>query len=256
VILESDKNFSNFIEPERFSSWQKLLRTVTFMVLFCKKIQKSPILFLEKVEEKEDFYHATQVARNFLLRQAQIDICKADVAKWNLVKGEDNLFKVFARLSNVNAPVQHPVFLPRGNYITKLLILDAHKISLHSGVSHTISVFRENFWVERVRTIVQRLLFKECNVCKRANAKPFILPQFLNLSSERVNRAIPFAHTGLDLAGPFFVRDSDGKLIKRWIVLFTCLVTRAIHLECVSSQNTFDFLNCFKRFTAHRGCPK
>ena len=38
--------------------------------------------------------------------------------------------------------------------------------------------------------------------------------------------------------------------------MFTCLSTKAIHLECVPSQSTADFLNCFKRFTVRRGCPQ
>ena len=42
---------------------------------------------------------------------------------------------------------------------------------------------------------------------------------------------------------------------KVWICLFTCCVTRAVHLEIVPDLSADSFLRCFKRFTARRGIP-
>lgn len=58
----------------------------------------------------------------------------------------------------------------------------------------------------------------------------------------------------MDFAGPFIVRAAQPT--KVWIALFTCYVTRAVHLETVSNQTTIAFINCLKRFTARRGLPK
>ena len=43
--------------------------------------------------------------------------------------------------------------------------------------------------------------------------------------------------------------------MKVWVSLFTCLSTRAVHLEVVSDLSTECFLNCFKRFVSRRGLP-
>jgi hypothetical protein len=64
-----------------------------------------------------------------------------------------------------------------------------------------------------------------------------------------------FTYTGVEFAGPIHVRDSDGVSQKAWICLFTCYVTRAIHLEATPDQSTETFLRCLKRFAARRGLP-
>ena len=65
----------------------------------------------------------------------------------------------------------------------------------------------------------------------------------------------PFSHCGVDLFGPIMIKQGR-KQLKRWAVLFTCLTVRCVHLEVVESINADDFINCFRRFTNRRGCPK
>ncbi|GFX68150.1 integrase catalytic domain-containing protein [Trichonephila clavipes] len=38
-----------------------------------------------------------------------------------------------------------------------------------------------------------------------------------------------------------------------WIVLFTCAVFRAVHLELITSLSTTDFIQAMRRFIARRG---
>ncbi|ROT72633.1 hypothetical protein C7M84_008994 [Penaeus vannamei] len=62
----------------------------------------------------------------------------------------------------------------------------------------------------------------------------------------------PFTHTGTDCFGPFLVKKGRSNL-KRYGVIFTCLVTRAIHIEVVESMETDFYINAFRRFIARRG---
>jgi hypothetical protein len=65
----------------------------------------------------------------------------------------------------------------------------------------------------------------------------------------------PFFYTGLDYFGPMMVKIRRCS-VKRWGCLFTCLGTRAIHLELADSLETDDFLLCLRRFIGRRGQPK
>ncbi len=69
----------------------------------------------------------------------------------------------------------------------------------------------------------------------------------------------PFSNTGIDFAGPLYVKTS-GQLDctdsgKVYIALFTCASTRAIHLELVENLSVATFLHAFRRFTSRRGLP-
>ncbi|GFV06412.1 integrase catalytic domain-containing protein [Trichonephila clavipes] len=72
------------------------------------------------------------------------------------------------------------------------------------------------------------------------------------LPSDRTNQTQAFSVCGLDFVGPLYVKNF-GELQKSCIVLFTCEVTRAFHLELVSDMNTNSFLLAFRRFLGRRG---
>ena len=57
----------------------------------------------------------------------------------------------------------------------------------------------------------------------------------------------------VDHAGPLVCSDTGYK--KLYILLFTCEVIRAVHIELVNYLSLEDFLLAFKRFAARRGQP-
>ena len=65
----------------------------------------------------------------------------------------------------------------------------------------------------------------------------------------------PFSFVGVDCFGPFWVKRARSQ-VKRYGVLFTCLVSRAIHIEVAQSMDTNAFVNSMRRFIARRGVPE
>lgn len=62
----------------------------------------------------------------------------------------------------------------------------------------------------------------------------------------------PFTNVGLDYFGPIPVKKGRS-MVKRYGVIFTCLVGRAVHLEIASSLDTDSCINALRRFICHRG---
>jgi hypothetical protein len=100
--------------------------------------------------------------------------------------------------------------------------------------------------------VIKSVIFK-CRVCRRYNAKPIEQMEGW-LPKERITRAPPFRVVGLDFCGPMYVRQDD-ETVKIYILIVTCAVIRAVHLEVVPSLSQESFLLAFRRFIARRGSP-
>ena len=84
--------------------------------------------------------------------------------------------------------------------------------------------------------------------------EPYSPPPAPPLPFFRVKEAKPFSYTGVDFAGPLYVRVTSAAR-KVWICLYTCCVTRAVHLDIIPEMTTEAFISCFKCFTSRRGFP-
>ncbi|XP_075163344.1 uncharacterized protein LOC142235979 [Haematobia irritans] len=65
----------------------------------------------------------------------------------------------------------------------------------------------------------------------------------------------PFTYVGIDYFGPLYVTVGRRRE-KRWGVLFTCLIVRALHLEIAHSLDNSSCIMCIRNFMARRGMPK
>ena len=126
---------------------------------------------------------------------------------------------------------------------------------MHSGVKATLTELRSKYWIVQARNFVRRTL-NECVVCRRHQGKPYLPPPAPPLPAFRVREARPFTHMGVDFAGPLYVREIVSSTPKKvWVCLYTCCVTRAVHLDIVPDMTAEAFIRCFRRFTARRGFP-
>lgn len=92
-------------------------------------------------------------------------------------------------------------------------------------------------------------MIKKCVICQRYNSR-FMQQATAPLPSARIEQAKPFDVVGLDYAGPLYIKNQNAKC---YILLCTCAVTRAIHLELTRDLTTKSFLLAFRRFVSRRG---
>ena len=177
--------------------------------------------------------------------------------QFDMYLDDDKVWRCRGRLHHANVPpsAKHPVMLPRDHHLTRLIVLNPHVRVQHSGTKDTLTEISSRYWIVRGQSLVRMLIWK-CVVCRRIEGPHYQIPPPPPLPDYRVREAPPFAATGIDFAGPFYVRYPGGSEVhKAWLCPFTCAVVRAVHLELVPDMSAPTFLRCLKRFTARRGIP-
>ena len=117
-----------------------------------------------------------------------------------------------------------------------------------------MGLLRLRYWIPRGRATTKHWLHR-CVTCTRWRGVTPQLPMG-NLPQGRVTPARPFLRTGVDYAGPIFIRTSrrrGHRSHKAFVAIFVCLCSKATHLEVVSDYTTDAFLAALRRFTSRRG---
>ena len=167
---------------------------------------------------------------------------------------ESDILRVGGRIDSaaICYDAKHPMMIPQDHQLCRLVIIDCHKKLNHEGTGHVRNELRLLYWIPHSRSTVRKVL-NDCSVCKRRRVKPQ-LPLMASLPKDRLQVAPPFSKVGVDYFGPLMIKHSR-KQEKRYGCLFTCLVTRAVHLEVARSLETDSFINALRKFVARRGPP-
>ncbi|XP_071123186.1 uncharacterized protein [Mytilus edulis] len=170
---------------------------------------------------------------------------------------DDGLVRCNGRIHNapISENTKFPYLIPANYPLTKLIVMDAHERSLHSGLNATLTYVRQSYWVPTLRQFVKKLLNK-CVTCRKVMGKSYNKPDPPPLPKIRVQEASPFTVTGVDYTGALYIKNSEGTLRKAYICLFTCASTRAVHLEVVPNLSEHSFIQAFRRFVSRKSLPK
>lgn len=113
---------------------------------------------------------------------------------------------------------------------------------------------RKKFWILNDQSTVRRVLRKclHCRIQSSSTGEQLMAP----LPSSRITPGNPpFTCVGVDYMGPIMVKQGRSQL-KRYGCVFSCLATRAIHIEISNSLETDSFIHSYRRFCNRRGTPK
>ena len=148
------------------------------------------------------------------------------------------MLRVGGRLNNLNLDKfeKNPLIIPGTHHISSLLIRYHHNLVQHQGRHYTEGVIRSaGLWIVGAKRLVSSIIHK-CVVCKKLRGK-YAFQKMADLPSDRLEPSPPFTNVGVDTFGPWQIttRKTRGGSAqsKRWAILFTCLVTRSIHIELV-----------------------
>lgn len=158
--------------------------------------------------------------------------------------------------ANISLSAKHPILLPRDHYLTSLIVRRAHERVFHNGTKETLIEVRSDYWIIKGRSLVRKLIH-HCKICRRYEGSHYKVPPPPPLLEFCVSEQPPFTFTGVDFAGPLYIRyPGSSESSKVWLCLYTCCVVRAVHSDLVPDMTTTTILRCLKRFVARRGLPR
>ena len=179
----------------------------------------------------------------------------AHIQKLHPFLDDKGILRVGGRLENalIKFEAKHPIVLPYRHHVTDLIISQHHQKTGHLGQEYVLSSLRQLYWIIKGRSAVRRVI-SSCFLCKKLGAVR--REQLMaDLPKERLMSGDPpFSHVGVDYFGPLYVRQARSN-VNRYGCLFSCLVTRAAHIEVVHSLDTDGFINALRRFINLRGNP-
>ncbi|XP_038588673.1 uncharacterized protein LOC119913337 [Micropterus salmoides] len=263
---------------QRFSTFNSLVRGVAYLIHMarsCKHSNKnskckgwhrcnSPRTPDEMAQARNVILKATQMAA-FAKELSALRANKAIPKNSPMQKLspflEDNLICVGGRLRHSELPAaeKNPIILPKGSHISLLLTQHHHEQVKHQGRHLTEGAIRAaGLWILGGKTLISSVLHK-CVTCRRLRGK--LEEQFMaDLPPERLKTCPPFTYVGIDVFGPWSIstrRTRGGQAeSKRWAIMFSCMSSRAVHIEVIEAMDTSSCINALRRFFALRGPAK
>ena len=158
-----------------------------------------------------------------------------------------------------------PILFGYRHPLTIFFIFSRHRCYNCSGVSYLLNKIRREIESPSLRRQIQETLSK-CIVCRKILSRPFKYPENPPLNDYRTTCSRPFSMCGVDYVGPFpiyknkeideITPNKKPKEPKTYVVLFTCLVSRAIYLVLVPDRKTETFLRALRELSARHCEPR
>ncbi|CAI4220928.1 unnamed protein product, partial [Auanema sp. JU1783] len=163
----------------------------------------------------------------------------------------DHLWVCRGRMSNADMEeeTKFPILILPKTPTAKLLIKEAHS-AYHKSIAHTMADVRQRFWIPQLRSQTTSVIHK-CVECQKFNNRPYIYPPSGDLPKRRLTQCTPFQHAGVDYFGPLNTQEGS-----TWGCIYTCTVTRLIHLEIITDLTATSFINCLRKIWGRRGVPQ
>ncbi|XP_042611086.1 uncharacterized protein LOC109074690 [Cyprinus carpio] len=264
---------------ERFSSWSRLTRAVARLLHVARSLHKPAhdaecvgwhyckkgITSAELTEAEHVIIKSVQCevyAEEMTCFESKQDLPgSSPLKKLHPVRDKEGLLRVGGRITHSNLPADetHPILIPGKHHLAVLLIRHHHEQVKHQGRHFTEGAVRgSGLWIVGAKRAINSLIYK-CVTCRKLRGRSE-QQQMVDLPPERLQQEPPFTYVGLDVFGPWEVvaRRTRGGIAnsKRWAILFTCMSTRAVHLEVIESMTASSCINALRRFFSIRGPAK
>ncbi|XP_048769833.2 uncharacterized protein LOC125676004 [Ostrea edulis] len=223
----------------------------------CDEIREAEIFVLKQTQQ-ENFYKEINSLKAG--RPLAKDSCIATLSPF---LDENQLLRVGGRINkaagNLSSKEINPIILPKRNHISILLIPHFHERVKHQGRLFTEGALRTaGFWILGGKRMISSIIHN-CVTCRKLR-RNLETQMMADVPEDRITPGPPFTSVGVDVFGSWEVstRRTRGGAAnsKRWGLMFTCLTSRAAHIEVIEEMSSSSFINALRRFLSLRGPVK
>ena len=234
------------INVDAYSNWKKLVR----MIALVPRLKKG-LLARRKQEETEVTQgpltaQELEESRKYLIKDAQKSLHgrlkKDDFKMLSPFIEDEGIIRVGGRMDRaiVSYETKHLALLLHDHKISRLITQEAHQCG-HPGVATIAAKTRTKYWILRVQDLTNTVKFK-CVTCREMEPKTE-MQIMADLPNHRTAPdSPPFYYTSCDYFDPLTVKAGRNKTTKHYGVIFTCLNTRAVHLQIATDCTTTEFI--------------
>ena len=246
----------------KVSAWARMVRLVAalhFFVQVCTgaREKNSSKVVKDNVRAQNQLFRMVQL-KHFPREVSDLSSGKSLLKSSSLRKlrpflDSKGILRVGGRLSKttINSAVKTPIILPKKEIVVTRIVQWCHYEVEHLGQTSTLGEIRSRgYWVISGTSQVRQVI-RQCFRCRVLRGLP-AQQQMGDLPENRSGDAPPFSYCGVDLFGPFTIKERRSEL-KRYGVVFTCFGCRAVHLETTITLDTDSFILALRRFVGRRG---
>jgi hypothetical protein len=236
---------------EQFSKWCDLITGIVCLQRTCRKLKAQP----DQQPKPYSFNSVEEIqnAETFVLKQVQQESFPKDIknllAKTPLTKDssiatlsqyvdEQGLLRVGGRINKATSVLPakeiNPIILPKNSHVSLLLIRHVYNEVKHQGRLFTEGALRNSgYWIIGAKRMIASMIHK-CVICCKLR-RCLESQKMAGVPIDRITPGPAFKSVGTDVFGPWEVstRKTRGGVAnsKRWGLMFTCLSSRAVHIE-------------------------
>ena len=244
------------IDINCYSSWKKLVRVTAYVMKFGSKDR------VDAAEEREEIITDLSEAdiskaETYWVKVAQKTLAEDKISNLVPFVDENGVRRANGRLKASKLfkfEQKHPILLPKNHKVSELIVQQVHKDVYHPGYSRVVAEVRKKYWMVGLRSMARKI-GKDCIVCRRWRGTAFE-QMMSDLPDCRTSTGHPFEKTAIDYFGHFYIKVGYRGRRKAFGAIFTCLTTRAVHVELVTDLTTQCFLLALTRVISLYGKPK
>ena len=259
------------VNPDNYSSFNRLFKVYSNVVKFVNNIRRKirykypncgkPPIPDEQIGTKavhllmrhDQIKHYGNIVNYFNNPTENVKDIPSLVKQLNIFMKDEVLY-VKSKMTQCGLDRDYPVLLSKHSTLAKLFIRDTHKRMAHAGIYSVLSEVRKFLYIPQIYSCAKKIL-NNCVTCARFNNRSIRINQNSYRNFRIKPSEVPFKYIFCDYIGPFHLKNLD-RNTKGYIVIITCLWSRAINLVFCEDMSNRNFLRAFQEHVMTYGIPE